>query len=174
MMWLRGFLSAVSILFNALTWTLCICVGVFFLDIKSAGMWFLCNSKEEGCLWSVIVREWKEGNMNVWLDQIQPTATQMTRRQVRKACEEGRRHNRYKRLIKGHKEASTDRRADRSRWIGESSLEKLMKVLQRWGGGGEEEVLRKNVYRLWFINSWAISKSSRSSESLWIEAKKEI
>lgn len=35
-----------------------------------------------------------------------------------------------------------------------------------------QEVLRENVYRLWFINSWAVSKSSRSSESLWVEAKK--
>lgn len=58
-----------------------------------------------------------------------------------------------------------------------------MKVLQTTGGVTEEEeqeedgdacqeVLRECVYRLWFINSRAVSKSSRSSESLWIEAKK--
>lgn len=39
-------------------------------------------------------------------------------------------------------------------------------------GDAGQEVLRENVYRLWFINSWAVSKSSKSSEPLWIEAKK--
>ena len=37
-------------------------------------------------------------------------------------------------------------------------------------GDAGHEFLRENVYR--FINSRAVSKSSRSSESLWIEAKK--
>lgn len=39
-------------------------------------------------------------------------------------------------------------------------------------GDEGQEVLRGSVYRLWFINSRAVSKSSRSSESLWIGAKK--
>lgn len=39
-------------------------------------------------------------------------------------------------------------------------------------GDEGQEVLRESVYRLWFINSRAVSKSSRSSESLWIGAKK--
>lgn len=45
---------------------------------------------------------------------------------------------------------------------------------EEWEEDGDEgqEVLRGSVYRLWFINSRAVSKSSRSSESLWIGAKK--
>lgn len=39
-------------------------------------------------------------------------------------------------------------------------------------GDAGQEVLRENVYRLLLINSRAVSKSSRSSESLWSEAKK--
>lgn len=41
-------------------------------------------------------------------------------------------------------------------------------------GDAGQEVLRENVYRLWFINSRAVSKSSRSSESLWIKAKEGV
>lgn len=95
--------------------------------------------------------------------------------------------------VKSHTQAAvhsrrTDEETQRGawghdRWIGEASLAQRGRwgVLQTTRGATEEgeedgdegqEVLRGSVYRLWFINSRAVSKSSRSSESLWIGAKK--
>lgn len=98
--------------------------------------------------------------------------------------------------VKSHTQAAvhsrrTDEETQRgarghNRWIGEASLAQRGRwgVLQTTRGATEEgeergedgdegqEVLRESVYRLWFINSRAVSKSSRSSESLWIGAKK--
>lgn len=74
-------------------------------------------------------------------------------------------------------------RAVWSRWTGERTGRREEEQMDRWvicGTKGievlqrAEEVLREDVYRRWFINSRAVSKSSRSSEPLWIGAQKEV
>lgn len=129
-----------------------------------------------------------EDNMNMWQDPTQITATFRGKKmddkeKVRSAVNW---HRGQGWIITYGRPRSPDRREDiekvgsQNRWI----------VSHLWlrGDGGvtencrcereeeEEEEgdagLRENVYRLWFINSWAVSKSSRRSESLWIEARR--
>lgn len=82
--------------------------------------------------------------------------------------------------MRRHKEGGKPKQMDRRVISGIEGMEVLQRTRsmeeeeEEEEGDAGQEVLRVNVYRLWFINSWAVSKSSRSSESLWIEAKKNL